>query len=54
MSKLVEKQDVIKVITSYLAEAINDAETDKEALKILKYGLDLSFLIDDMKEVNNE
>lgn len=54
MRKLVEKQEVIKVITSYLAEAIDDVETDKDALRILKYGLDLSLLIDDMEEVKDE
>ena len=36
MRELVEKQEVIKVVTSYLAEAIDDVEIDTDALRLLK------------------
>lgn len=50
---LVRKSDVLKILPAYFAQCVERVESDEECLRVLQYVIDLSMLIEDMKEVDN-
>lgn len=51
---LVRKSDVQKLINLYFDDCIQNLESITDCLTALQYGMELTILIDDMKEVEDD